>query len=81
MSVRYEVDCRDESIKGSDFWFSPEENMVGLTVHMDTVRIYLTSDQIIEIMAEWTAGKAKVQEKLSKHLLGHKEINNATQKN
>ena len=81
MSIRFDVDCRDEKISGCNYWFSPEENQCGIMVFMDNVKIYLTSDQLEDILAEWRGNEREVRNKLSQHLLGHKEATNDTQTN
>jgi len=81
MAVGFVVDCRDEEINGASHWMSPEENLCGIMLYMDTVKIYLTSDQILNIMAEWKAVEAEVHNKMAEHILGHMEVTNETPKN
>lgn len=73
MSITFTVNARDEKIQTLSSWFSPDDAACGITVDIESTKIYLTSSQLDEIVEYWERNKAEVKANLCKHLLGHKE--------
>jgi hypothetical protein len=77
MTVYHMVDCKDEEIAGIEPWVSPQEELTGISIYLDSIKLSLTSGQIEDITEAWSRYRAEAESKLNKLVAKQRSLTDA----